>query len=239
MSLAAAHAASATANLPLYKYVGGVNATVLPVPLMNVINGGKHADNTIDFQEFMIVPIGAKSFREALRMGAEVFHSLKKVLHDKGLNTAVGDEGGFAPNIATATRFTVSDAGGILLRYLLQLPEPVVPFDLYGEFRLPPPVPSFMKPLTANYRFMRTYRPPIQDLPNLNRHLLLYLLDLLASLNDRVEQNQMTKALLAGIFQPGILSPRHRENPLREKAESSDALIVLIEIYQRLSREWR
>ena len=102
VSLAAAHAASATANLPLYKYVGGVNATVLPVPLMNVINGGKHADNTIDFQEFMIVPVGAKSFREGLRMGAEVFHSLKKVLHDKGLNTAVGDEGGFAPDIATA-----------------------------------------------------------------------------------------------------------------------------------------
>ena len=102
VSLAAAHAACATTNLPLYKYVGGVNATVLPVPLMNVINGGKHADNTIDFQEFMIVPIGAKTFREALRMGAEVFHSLKKVLHDKGLNTAVGDEGGFAPDIATA-----------------------------------------------------------------------------------------------------------------------------------------
>ena len=102
VSLAAAHAAAATTNLPLYKYVGGVNATVLPVPLMNVINGGKHADNTIDFQEFMIVPIGAKTFRDALRMGAEVFHSLKKVLHDKGLNTAVGDEGGFAPDIATA-----------------------------------------------------------------------------------------------------------------------------------------
>ncbi len=101
VSLAAAHAASGVANLPLYKYVGGVNATVLPVPLMNVLNGGKHADNTIDFQEFMIVPVGAKTFRDALRTGAEVFHSLKKVLHDKGLNTAVGDEGGFAPNIAT------------------------------------------------------------------------------------------------------------------------------------------
>ena len=99
VSLACAHAAAAVANLPLYKYVGGVNATVLPVPLMNIINGGKHADNTIDFQEFMIVPIGAKSFREGLRMGAEVFHSLKKVLHDKGLSTSVGDEGGFAPNI--------------------------------------------------------------------------------------------------------------------------------------------
>ena len=102
VSLAAAHAAAATAGLPLYRYVGGVNATVLPVPLMNILNGGKHADNTVDFQEFMIVPVGAPTFREALRMGAEVFHSLKKVLHDKGLNTAVGDEGGFAPNIASA-----------------------------------------------------------------------------------------------------------------------------------------
>ncbi|OWK38665.1 phosphopyruvate hydratase [Fimbriiglobus ruber] len=102
VSLAAAHAAANTAGLPLYRYVGGANATILPVPLMNILNGGKHADNTVDFQEFMIVPIGAPTFAEALRMGAEVFHSLKKVLHDKGLNTAVGDEGGFAPNIASA-----------------------------------------------------------------------------------------------------------------------------------------
>jgi enolase len=102
VSLAAAKAAAATTGLPLYRYVGGVNATVLPAPLMNILNGGKHADNTVDFQEFMIVPVGAATFREGLRMGAEVFHSLKKVLHDKGLNTAVGDEGGFAPNIASA-----------------------------------------------------------------------------------------------------------------------------------------
>jgi enolase len=101
-SLAAAHAAASTAGLPLYRYVGGANATVLPVPLMNILNGGKHADSTVDFQEFMIVPVGAETFRDALRMGAEVFHSLKKVLHDKGLNTAVGDEGGFAPNIPSA-----------------------------------------------------------------------------------------------------------------------------------------
>ena len=101
VSLACAHAAAGVAGLPLYKYVGGVNATVLPVPLMNIVNGGKHADSTVDFQEFMIVPVGAKTFRDALRMGAEIFHSLKKVLHDKGLNTAVGDEGGFAPNFAT------------------------------------------------------------------------------------------------------------------------------------------
>ncbi|HJZ54396.1 MAG TPA: phosphopyruvate hydratase [Gemmataceae bacterium] len=102
VSLAAAHAAAATAGLPLFRYVGGTNATVLPVPLMNILNGGKHADNTVDFQEFMIMPVGATSFREGLRMGAEVFHSLKKVLHDKHLNTAVGDEGGFAPDIASA-----------------------------------------------------------------------------------------------------------------------------------------
>jgi len=102
VSMAAAHAAAAELSLPLYRYLGGTNAKVLPVPLMNILNGGKHADNNIDFQEFMIMPVGAPSFREALRMGSEVFHSLKKVLHDKGLNTAVGDEGGFAPNIGSA-----------------------------------------------------------------------------------------------------------------------------------------
>ena len=102
VSMAVAHAAANAAGLPLYRYVGGANATVLPVPLMNILNGGKHADSTVDFQEFMIMPVGAETFREALRMGAEVFHSLKKVLHDKGLNTAVGDEGGFAPNIPSA-----------------------------------------------------------------------------------------------------------------------------------------
>jgi enolase len=102
VSMAAAHAAAKTAGLPLYRYVGGANATVLPVPLMNILNGGKHADSTVDFQEFMIAPIGAETFRDGLRMGAEIFHSLKKVLHEKGLNTAVGDEGGFAPNIPSA-----------------------------------------------------------------------------------------------------------------------------------------
>jgi len=102
VSMAVAHAAAKELGLPLYRYIGGANAKVLPVPLMNIVNGGKHADNNIDFQEFMIMPIGATTFREGLRIGAEVFHSLKKVLHDKGLNTAVGDEGGFAPNIASA-----------------------------------------------------------------------------------------------------------------------------------------
>jgi enolase len=98
-SLAAAKAASLYYRLPLYRYVGGTNANVLPVPMMNIVNGGRHADNNLDFQEFMIVPAGAKSFKEALRMGAEVFHSLKNVLKKKNLNTAVGDEGGFAPDL--------------------------------------------------------------------------------------------------------------------------------------------
>ncbi len=102
VSLATAKAAAISANLPLYKYVGGVNARVLPVPMMNIINGGAHADNPIDIQEFMILPTGADSFREALRMGAEIFHALKNALHDAGHNTNVGDEGGFAPNIGSA-----------------------------------------------------------------------------------------------------------------------------------------
>jgi len=99
VSLAVAKAAAAAVNLPLYRYVGGPKANVLPVPMMNIVNGGVHADNPIDFQEFMIMPVGAPSFREALRMGAEIFHTLKKSLHDAGHNTNVGDEGGFAPNL--------------------------------------------------------------------------------------------------------------------------------------------
>ena len=100
-SLAVARAAANSLNMPLWRYVGGPNAHVLPVPMMNVINGGAHADNTIDLQEFMVMPVGAPSFREALRWGTETYHQLKKILHDKGLSTAVGDEGGFAPNLAT------------------------------------------------------------------------------------------------------------------------------------------
>jgi enolase len=102
VSLAAAKASAISANLPLYRYVGGVSARVLPVPLMNIINGGAHADNPIDIQEFMIMPTGADSFSEALRMGAEIFHALKKALKQAGHNTNVGDEGGFAPNLASA-----------------------------------------------------------------------------------------------------------------------------------------
>ncbi|HEY9582427.1 MAG TPA: phosphopyruvate hydratase, partial [Savagea sp.] len=99
VSMAVAHAAADYLDLPLYQYLGGVNAKQLPVPMMNILNGGEHADNNVDIQEFMVMPVGAKNFREAMRMGAEIFHSLKAVLHDKGLNTAVGDEGGFAPNL--------------------------------------------------------------------------------------------------------------------------------------------
>jgi enolase len=101
VSLATAHAAAAALGQPLYKYLGGPNAKVLPVPMMNIMNGGAHSDAPIDFQEFMIMPVGAGSFREGLRMGAEVFHSLKKVLKEYGLSTAVGDEGGFAPKLAS------------------------------------------------------------------------------------------------------------------------------------------
>ncbi len=100
-SLATARAAAETLELPLYRYIGGVSARTLPVPMMNILNGGSHADNTVDIQEFMIVPYGADTFKEALRWGAEVFHNLKKVLSEKGLNTAVGDEGGFAPNLGS------------------------------------------------------------------------------------------------------------------------------------------
>jgi enolase len=99
VSLAVAKAAAQSLGLPLYRYIGGTNAKTLPVPMMNILNGGKHADNNVDIQEFMVVPAGASSFAEALRMGAEVFHALKSVLSKKGYNTAVGDEGGFAPNL--------------------------------------------------------------------------------------------------------------------------------------------
>ena len=99
VSLATAKAAAESAGLPLYRYIGGSNANILPVPMMNILNGGRHADNNVDFQEFMAMPVGAKTFQEALQMGAEVFHTLKGVLKDRGYNTAVGDEGGFAPSL--------------------------------------------------------------------------------------------------------------------------------------------
>jgi enolase len=101
VSLAAAKAAAAAFGLPLYRYLGGVYAHVLPVPMMNIMNGGQHATNSTDFQEFMIMPVGAESFREGLRWGAEIYHALKKVIHDRGFSTTVGDEGGFAPSLPT------------------------------------------------------------------------------------------------------------------------------------------
>ncbi|NLO96615.1 MAG: phosphopyruvate hydratase, partial [Peptococcaceae bacterium] len=101
VSLAVARAASLYVGLPFYQYIGGVNAKELPVPMMNILNGGKHADNNVDIQEFMIMPVGAASFSEAMRMGSEIYHSLKKVLQSKGLATAIGDEGGFAPNLSS------------------------------------------------------------------------------------------------------------------------------------------
>lgn len=100
-SMAVAIASAKALRMPLYKYLGGTNAKILPTPMMNILNGGSHADNTVDIQEFMIMPVGADNFREGLRMGAEIFHELKVVLKEKGMNTAVGDEGGFAPNLAT------------------------------------------------------------------------------------------------------------------------------------------
>ena len=101
VSMAVARAAAEESGLPLYRYFGGMNGNQLPVPMMNVINGGAHANNNLDLQEFMIIPVGAPSFREAVRYGAEVFHALKKIIHDKGMSIAVGDEGGFAPNVAS------------------------------------------------------------------------------------------------------------------------------------------
>ena len=101
VSMAAAHTAAGLTGVSLFRYLGGFNAKTLPVPMMNILNGGQHADNNVDIQEFMVVPAGAETFREALRMGAEVFHALKKVLKEKGLNTSVGDEGGFAPNLGS------------------------------------------------------------------------------------------------------------------------------------------
>src|ERR1700754_766972 len=102
VSLAVAKAAAAAHSAPLYRYVGGTSARLLPVPMMNILNGGVHADNPLDFQEFMIMPVGAASFAEGLRTGVEIFQTLKKLLYDAGLNTNVGDEGGFAPNLQSA-----------------------------------------------------------------------------------------------------------------------------------------
>jgi enolase len=111
VSLALAKAAAASLQIPLYRYIGGTSAHILPVPMMNILNGGKHADSGVDLQEFMVMPVGAESFSHCLQMGTDIYHSLKKVLHDRGLSTAVGDEGGFAPNVAGT-----EDALGVIMQ---------------------------------------------------------------------------------------------------------------------------
>jgi enolase len=140
-SLAVAKAAAEESGLPLYRYVGGVDAHVLPVPMMNVINGGAHADNTIDMQEFMVVPVGAESFAEALRIGAETFHALKALLHGRGLVTAVGDEGGFAPNLASneeaiAAILEAAEAAGHRDRVAIALDPASTEFFRGGRYHL-------------------------------------------------------------------------------------------------------
>jgi enolase len=140
VSLAVAKAAAEESGLPLYRYVGGANAHVLPVPMMNVLNGGAHADNNVDFQEFMIMPVGAASFREALRWGAETYHVLKGVLHERGLSTAIGDEGGFAPDLdsneeALALLVEAIERAGYAPGEQMALALDVASSEFYGEDR--------------------------------------------------------------------------------------------------------
>ncbi len=138
VSMAAAHAAADYLGVPLYTYLGGFNATTLPTPMMNILNGGEHADNNVDIQEFMIMPVGAPTFREALRMGAEIFHNLKKVLSGKGYNTGVGDEGGFAPNLksneeALSTIIEAIEAAGYKPGEEVKLAMDVASSEFYEE----------------------------------------------------------------------------------------------------------
>jgi enolase len=137
-SLALAHAAAEETGLPLWRYVGGANAHLLPVPMMNVLNGGEHADNTVDFQEFMVMPVGAASYSEALRWGVETYHTLKALLHDRGLSTALGDEGGFAPDLATnedAVRLLVEaiERAGFTPGEQIAIALDVASTELFGE----------------------------------------------------------------------------------------------------------
>jgi len=143
VSMAVAHAAASYLEIPLYKYLGGFNANILPVPMMNILNGGEHADNNVDIQEFMIMPVAAPSFTEAVRIGAEIFHALKKVLQDKGLNTAVGDEGGFAPDLssneeALQTIVEAIEAAGYKVGEEIQLAMDVAASEIYvdGKYNL-------------------------------------------------------------------------------------------------------
>ncbi len=143
VSMASAHAAATYLDIPLYNYLGGFNANILPVPMMNILNGGEHADNNVDIQEFMIMPVAAPSFRESVRIGTEIFHALKKVLQDKGLNTAVGDEGGFAPNLesneaALETISTAIEKAGYKVGEEVQLAMDVASSEFYedGKYHL-------------------------------------------------------------------------------------------------------
>ncbi|MFG6120493.1 phosphopyruvate hydratase [Thalassobacillus sp. B23F22_16] len=143
VSMAVAHAAADFVGLPLYKYLGGFSAKTLPTPMMNILNGGEHADNNVDIQEFMVMPVGAPDFREALRMGAEIFHSLKKVLKEKGYNTGVGDEGGFAPNLqsneeALSTIIEAIEAAGYKPDEQVKLAMDVAASEVYedGKYNL-------------------------------------------------------------------------------------------------------
>src|SRR5690625_211621 len=138
VSMAVAHAEASYLEIPLYKYLGGFNANVLPVPMMNILNGGEHADNNVDTQEFMIMPVAAPTFAEAMRIGTEIFHSLEKVLRDKGLNTAVGDEGGFAPNLdsneaALQTIVAAVEAAGYKIGEEIQLAMDVAASEMYVD----------------------------------------------------------------------------------------------------------
>jgi enolase len=138
VSMALARAAADELGMPLYQYIGGINAKTLPVPMMNILNGGAHADNNVDIQEFMVMPVGAKSFKQALRMGTEIFHSLKAVLKSKGLNTAVGDEGGFAPNLssneeALSTIVTAIEKAGYKPGEDIMLAVDVAASEMYDE----------------------------------------------------------------------------------------------------------
>ena len=143
VSMAAAHAAATFLDIPLYNYLGGFNANILPVPMMNILNGGEHADNNVDIQEFMIMPVAAPSFRESVRIGTEIFHALKKVLQAKGLNTAVGDEGGFAPDLASneealETISTAIEQAGYKVGEEVQLAMDVASSEFYedGKYHL-------------------------------------------------------------------------------------------------------
>ena len=163
-----AKAAAEAAGLPLYRYVGGPNARVLPVPMMNIINGGEHADNPIDFQEFMIMPVGAESFSEALRCGSEIFHTLKAELKKAGHNTNVGDEGGFAPNLKSA------DEARVRYEKLIMAKAPV-----------PPPVKSIFIPLEIGHG-RKKYLAPYHFIYNFDLFAYFIILDSTSAISNGI-----------------------------------------------------